>query len=98
MSDDPLPKKPLFPIDQSKKRWLNFGEKNHENYLQYKVYLAKIYDKDEFILSPICINETYMNEHGTKNHIFHLFGTWKYRLFVSFFSIQEKMIFSQPEK
>ena len=25
-----------------------------------------------------------LKSHGTKNHIFHLFGTRKYRLFVSF--------------
>ena len=36
---------------------------------------------------------TVSNQHGIKNHIFHLFGTRKYRLLVSFQHTKEDHIF-----
>ena len=39
-----------------------FRKKNHEKYLQYKGNSAKTHDKDESILSPICISETDKND------------------------------------
>ena len=41
---------------------IEFRKKNYEIYLQYKVYSAKTYYKDEFIPSPVCINETDEND------------------------------------
>ena len=35
---------------------------NHKKYLQYKGNSAKTHDKDESILSPICISETDKND------------------------------------
>ena len=42
--------------------WTEFRKKNHEKYLQYKGNSAKTHDKDESILSPICISETDKND------------------------------------
>ena len=66
MFNEPLSKN-WFAVNQSKNRWLNFEKKNHEKYLQYKGNLAKIRDKDESILSPICISETDKNDNVTSD-------------------------------
>ena len=39
-----------------------FRKKNHEKYLQYKGISAKTHDKDEFILSPICMSKSDKND------------------------------------
>ena len=41
---------------------------NHKKYLQYKGNSAKTHDKDESILSPICISETDKNDNVTSDH------------------------------
>ena len=45
-----------------------FRKKNHEKYLQYKGYSAKTHGKDESILSPVCINETDINDDVTSDN------------------------------
>ena len=54
MSNEPLSKKPICSksIDE---QIAEFRKKNHEKYLQYKGNSAKTHDKDESVLSPICI-------------------------------------------
>ena len=64
-----LCQKNWFALDQLKNRCLNFEEKNHEKYLQYKGYLAKAHNKNESILSRICTNETDKNDNVTSDDI-----------------------------
>ena len=55
MSNEPLSKKPICS-KLIEEQMIEFRKKNHEKYLQYKGYSAKkTHDKDESILSPICI-------------------------------------------
>ena len=46
-----------------------FRKKINEKYLQYKGNSGKTYDKDESILSPICISETDINNNRTSDNI-----------------------------
>ena len=62
-----MSKKTRFTLNQSKKRLLNF-EKQQEKYLQYKGYSAKTKDKDESVLSLICISETDINDNVTSDN------------------------------
>ena len=48
--------------------WTEFRKKNHEKYLQYKGNSAKTHDKDESILSPICISETDKDDNLTSDN------------------------------
>ena len=61
MSNEPLSKKPICS-KSIKEQMTEFRKKNHEKYLQYKGNSAKTHDKDESILSPICISETDKND------------------------------------
>ena len=45
-----------------KEQMTEFRKKNHEKYLQYKGISAKTHDKDEFILSPICMSQSDKND------------------------------------
>ena len=47
---------------------MNSEKKNHEKYLQCKCYPAKANNKDESILSTICINETEINDDVTPDN------------------------------
>ena len=47
---------------------IEFRKKNHEKYLQCKCYPAKANNKDESILSIICINETEINDDVTPDN------------------------------
>ena len=61
MSNEPLSKNPIC----SNK---SIEEQNHEKYLQYKCTSAKTQDKDESILSRICISETDINDNVTSDN------------------------------
>lgn len=62
MSNEPLSKKTLFAVDQSKNRWLNFKNKKNRKIFAIQGYSAKTQGKVESSPSPICINETDMND------------------------------------
>ena len=66
-SDEPLSKKPTCSRS-IEEQIIEFRKKNHEKYLQYKCYSTKTPDKDESILSPICINETDINDNVTSGN------------------------------
>ena len=51
-----------------KEQMTEFRKKNHEKYLQYKGNSAKTHDKDESILSPICISEADKNDNVTSDN------------------------------
>ena len=48
---------------------IEFRKKINEKYLQYKGNSGKTYDKDESILSPICISETDINNNRISDKI-----------------------------
>ena len=50
------------------KQMIEFRKKNHEKYLQYKGCSAKTHDKDESILTPICISENDINDNVTSDN------------------------------
>ena len=41
---------------------IKFRKNNRKKHLQYTGYSAKTHDKDESIVSPICISETDIND------------------------------------
>ena len=45
-----------------------FRKRNQEKCLQHKGCSAKTHDKDESILLPICISETYINDNVTSDN------------------------------
>ena len=61
MSDETLWKKLIYSRS-IEEQMIEFRRKNREKYLEYKGYSAKAHDKDESILSPICTNETDIND------------------------------------
>ena len=64
MSNEPLSKNPIYS-KSIEEQMIKFRKKIHEKYLQYKGYSAKTHEKDESILSPVCIGETGINDNVT---------------------------------
>ena len=64
MSNQPLSKNPICS-KSIEEQMIKFRKKIHEKYLQYKGYSAKTHEKDESILSPVCISETGINDNVT---------------------------------
>ena len=62
-----LCQKPIWSRSIEKKM-IEVRKNNLEKCLEYKGYSAKVDEKDEFILSLICIKETDINDNVTYNN------------------------------
>ena len=61
-------KNPICSNKSIEEQMTEFRKKNHEKYLQYNCTSAKTQDKDESILSRICISETDINDNVTSDN------------------------------
>ena len=67
MSKEPLSKKQIC-CKSIEEQMTEFQKKNHDNICNIKVIQKKKHDKNESILSPICISETDINDNVASNN------------------------------